>query len=52
MYCYAKMGDDSLSIGLIVLILFWMRLGNAGVIKRDWREMPQMWRLFLIEGRR
>ena len=46
------MGDDFLRIDFIVLILFWMCVDNEGVIKRDWGEMPQMWRLFLIEGRR
>jgi len=37
------MGDDFLPISLIALTLFWMRVDNEGVIKRDWGEMPQMW---------
>jgi hypothetical protein len=45
------MCDDFLPISLIVLILFWMCVENEGVIKRDWGEMRQMWRLFFIEGR-
>jgi hypothetical protein len=45
------MGDHLLYTHPLILILFWMRLDNEGVIKGNDDQMPQMWCLLLIQGR-
>jgi hypothetical protein len=45
------MGDHLLYTHPLILILFWMRLDNEGVIKGNDDQMPQMRCLLLIQGR-
>jgi hypothetical protein len=45
------MGDDLRLAGNSVFIMFWVLMDHREDIERLGHPVPQMWRLFLIEGR-